>query len=81
VIDEATRIRVIRAILGLESQAFAAKIGVTPCTMSNWEKGRSTPQRAFRKKLSELCEEHKICFLPSGCPVLQEDLMPVQETT
>lgn len=80
IIDDAARVRVILAILGWESRELAAKIGVTPSTMSNWVKGRSTPQREKRAALAQLCQMRGICFLPSGMPVPQSDLLPTQET-
>ncbi len=80
IVDDATRIRVIRALLGMESREFAKILGISNGTITSWEKSRSTPQREKRKALAELCQKHGICFLPSGAPVFQSDLMTTQET-
>lgn len=66
--DDATRIRVIRAMLGIDSKSFAAKVGVRPETMSGWEHGHYTPQPSKREELAKLCSEHGIGFTPSGFP-------------
>ena len=78
-ISDACRIRVVRALMGLTSRDFAAKIGVTPGVVTSWEKGRYTPQRRSRTRLAEICHEAKIMFLPSGMPVPSEDFIPTQE--
>ena len=80
IVDDACRIRVVRAMLGMESREFAAKLVISAVTMTSWEKGRSTPQREKRKALASICQENGICFLPSGAAVFQSDLMAVQET-
>lgn len=78
-VDDATRIRVIRALLGIDSRTFAARLNVSCGTITGWEKGRATPQRENRKILAEICQSAGIAFLPSGCPVPMSDLMPSQE--
>ena len=35
-IDDAVRVRVIRAILGMSSKAFAARVGVSAGTLTAW---------------------------------------------
>ena len=80
IIDDAARVRIVRAILGIESREFAAPLGISAGTMTSWERGRSAPQREKRKALAAICQENSICFLPSGMPVPQSDLLPVQET-
>jgi transcriptional regulator with XRE-family HTH domain len=79
VIDDAQRIRVIRALLGISGKELAKRVGVSQGVITSWEKGRNTPQRASRVELAKLCQEHKICFLPSGMPVPAEDIMSKQE--
>jgi len=79
IIDDAARIRVIRAILGFDSKTFCEKIGISPGTLTAWEKGRATPQREKRKTLAELCQAAGLCFLPSGMPIPQSDLLPTEE--
>jgi DNA-binding XRE family transcriptional regulator len=78
-IDEATRIRVVRAMLGLTSKQFASKVGVGPSAVTAWEKGRATPQREKRKELAKICQDAGIAFLPSGCPVPMTDIFTQQE--
>ncbi len=80
IIDDAARVRIVRAILGIESREFAAKLGISAGTMTSWERGRSTTQREKRKVLAAICQENSICFLPSGMPVPHSDLLPVQDT-
>lgn len=72
--DDATTVRVVRAILGLDSQTFAKRMKVSIGTLTNWEKGRAIPQAASRKRLAQLCRKRKLAFLPSGMPVPQEDI-------
>ena len=79
VVDDSARIRVIRALVGLDSRSFAKKMGVSPQTVTSWEKGRCTPQREKRKELAAFCQKEGICFLPSGCPVPASDLLTSQE--
>jgi DNA-binding transcriptional regulator YiaG len=79
VIDDAARIRVIRAILGMDSKTFSSRVGISPGTCTAWEKGRASPQRDNRKVLAELCQSSGIAFLPSGMPVPMSDLLSIQE--
>jgi transcriptional regulator with XRE-family HTH domain len=83
VIDDAIRIRVIRALLGISGKELARRVGVTQGVVTGWEKGRSAPRTQSRTALAKICQEHKIMFLPSGFPVPAEDYMPVpaQENT
>ena len=74
-IDEATRIRLVRALLGMTSTAFATRIGVCPATVTGWEKGRNAPQGPARQVLAELCQEHGLAFSPSGMPFPIADVM------
>jgi DNA-binding XRE family transcriptional regulator len=78
-IDDACRIRVIRAILGLNSRSFAARVGISPTTMTAWEQGRSTPQSAKRQELAKICHQERIAFLPSGFPVPAVDCLAFKE--
>jgi DNA-binding transcriptional regulator YiaG len=80
-VDDAVRIRVIRAILGVTSKEFASRVGVSKGVITGWEKGRYSPQRKSRVELMKICQEHKIAFLPSGYPIPLEDMFPTQETT
>lgn len=78
-IDDAARVRIIRAITGMDSKTFALKMGISAGTCTAWEKGRSTPQREKRRELAQFCQKLGIAFLPSGMPVPMSDLVPSQE--
>lgn len=68
-VQESVRIRLIRALLGMESKSFGARIGVCPATVTNYERGRSTPTEKTRETLQTLCEVHGIWFTPEGYPL------------
>ena len=72
---DAVRVRVIRAILGWSSKAFAESIGVSAGTLTAWEKGRTSPQGSRRDALAELCRQHSIGFTPTGYPLPWADCM------
>jgi transcriptional regulator with XRE-family HTH domain len=78
-IDESARVRIIRALLGIDAKVFAAKLGVTPSTVSNWENGRRVPAGRGRKALGELCESAGITFTPNGFPVPADEIGGVPE--
>lgn len=80
-INDAQRIRVIRALLGMGSAEFANVLGISVGALTNWEKGRCEPQSDNRKRISEICHEHKISFLPSGMPVPYPDAFLFKEKT
>lgn len=69
IVDDATRIRVVRAFLGMDSKSFSARIGVCVGTLTNYERGRSSPAQRPREELAKLCQENGICFTPSGYPL------------
>jgi transcriptional regulator with XRE-family HTH domain len=77
-VDESTRIRLIRALLGMESKAFAARVGVCAASITNWEKGRSNPTESTRETLQKLCEVHGIWFTPEGYPVPKDCFQAVK---
>lgn len=74
-IDDAMRIRLIRALLGMNSRTFAALLDIEPNTLTHWEKGVTTPNRTKRDILWTLCQEHGIAFSPSGYPFPLADCM------
>lgn len=74
-ITEATRIRLVRALIGMDSKTFAARLGVCPATLTGWEKARSEPRGENRQALAELCQEHGIGFSPTGFPFPVADVM------
>lgn len=69
VIDESTRMRVIRAIIGWDMKKMSQRMDVNPNTVTNWERGRSVPNGSNRKVLAEICAEHNIGIRPDGYPV------------
>jgi DNA-binding transcriptional regulator YiaG len=74
-INDATRVRIIRAMLGVDSKTFAKQLNVCAATLTSWEKGRSSPQGAKKDLLSEICNEAGIGFTPTGCPLPMADVM------
>lgn len=81
IVDEHARIRVVRALLGLDCKAFASRLGVHPATLTNWEKGRSGPNLLRRRELGKLCQENGIAFSPSGMPFPVADCIVFKQTT
>ena len=77
-IDDATRVRVIRALLGMNSRQFAKHVGISPGTLTAWERSRSTPQADKRKVLATICQQNGLCFLPSGMPVPGPDCLALK---
>ena len=69
-VDEAMRVRVIRAIVGISKSDLAARCDVVYQTVSNWETGRSVPNSTSRRVLSELCAKNNIAIRPDGFPVV-----------
>lgn len=43
-----------RANVKMTRVQFAEKIGVSPCTIANWENGKSEPSLANLRKISEV---------------------------
>ena len=79
-VDDAARIRVIRALTGMDSKSFCEMLHISSGTLTSWEKGRATPQREKRKELAQFCQKLGLAFLPSGMPVPASDLIaPSQE--
>lgn len=68
-IDEATRIRVIRSIIGWDMKRMATQLDVNPNTITSWERGRQVPNNKSRKVLAKICQEHNIAIRPDGMPV------------
>jgi transcriptional regulator with XRE-family HTH domain len=79
-IDDATRIRVIRALVGMTTAHFAKHLGCQPGAVTDWEHGRSEPRSPLRKKLWELCHERGIAFLPCGMPVPYHATLTLKES-
>ena len=71
--SESQRVRIIRVLLNLGEREFAAKVGVHLNTARNWERGRSTPNRAARRSLETICESEGIVFRKDGMPLPKEE--------
>jgi DNA-binding transcriptional regulator YiaG len=54
------RIWQARASVGLEQAEVAQAIGVTVCTIRNWERGRSYPLRKAHLKLMRLLRDERL---------------------
>ncbi len=78
-VNDATRIRVIMALLNVTSKAFAERVGVSQGVVTGWSKGRYAPQRKSREALAAICQAEKIAFMPSGMPVRLEDMIEASE--
>jgi DNA-binding XRE family transcriptional regulator len=74
-IDDAMRIRVLRALLGATRRDMSARLEISQVTLTSWESGRTSPARKHRDALSRLCQQHRIGFLPSGMPVPFHDCL------
>ena len=68
-ISEPQRIRVIKAILGMDSKAFAKAVGVDRNTVTTWESGRSVPSHESRVAIKALCDSQGIVFRKDGMPL------------
>lgn len=68
-VDEATRIRVIRAILGWDKKTMQKRLKVSQNVIRYWESGTNVPNSRSRKVLAEICNEHHIAIRPDGYPV------------
>ncbi len=71
-ISESQRVRTIRAIMGPSSTAFAAKLGVSPNTLTNWEKSKTVPGIRGCKALARVMKKAKLVLGPGGMPVAKE---------
>lgn len=79
-IDDATRVRVIRALVGMTSAAFAKYLGVGVGSVTDWEHGRSSPRSAHARHMLALCHERGIAFLPCGMPVPYHATLTIKES-
>lgn len=80
-IDDATRIRVIRALVGMTTAQFAQRLAVRPDAVTQWEHGRLSPRTANQQRLRELCCERGIAILPCGMPVPYYAVLTLKEHT
>lgn len=47
-------VKEIRQSLGLTQEEFAHQLGVTLCTVSRWETGKTTPSRLAIRQIQQL---------------------------
>jgi ribosome-binding protein aMBF1 (putative translation factor) len=68
-VEESTRLRVIRAIIGWDRKTMSSRLGVHPTTVTKWEHGKTTPDTTARRKIETICSEYGIAIRPDGFPV------------
>lgn len=56
IVNTSAQIRVIRALLGMSSKDFAARLDVCSGTLTAWERSRATPNGSARQELAALCQ-------------------------
>jgi putative transcriptional regulator len=56
-IDLVDRVKEMRLSMGLTQEEFAAKLGVTFCTVNRWENRKSKPSRMAVKILKQMMED------------------------
>lgn len=66
---DAQRIRVIRAYTGYGAGEFAAKVGVSRQSLTDWERGRSTPGLRACKALAKIIRDAGLELRKDGYPV------------
>ena len=68
VIDFATKVRLIRDLLGWRQYRMAEELGVTPQTISDWEMGIREPRGLAKRMLEILAEREGLRFNERGYP-------------
>lgn len=53
-------VKELREKLMLSQHEFADFLGVAFVSVNRWENGRTKPVYVVRRKLAELCKEHKV---------------------
>jgi transcriptional regulator with XRE-family HTH domain len=72
----AERIRDVRLELGLNQTEFAAEVGVSSSTCSQWENGTFAPRKALLERISRVVpEKHKAYFLEYKRPKRRQPLL------
>ena len=74
VIDFATKVRLIRDLLGWRQYRMAEEMGVTPQTISDWEMGIREPRGLAKRILNILAERNGVIFNERGYPEYAPDL-------
>ena len=67
-IDFASRIRLMRDLLGWRQFRLATEINVHPNTVSKWEMGIQKPHKKYERQLVILAERNNIVFDGEGYP-------------
>ncbi|MBQ6664112.1 MAG: helix-turn-helix transcriptional regulator [Synergistaceae bacterium] len=55
---KANNLKALRDTLGISQEKLADNVGVGRDTVRRWEKGTSTPQRRFNKKLTDIFDDN-----------------------
>src|SRR5260370_41192588 len=72
----AKRIRKVRLELGLNQSEFAAEVGVSSSTCSQWESGAFAPRKALLERISRAVpDQHKGYFLEYKRPKRRQSLI------
>jgi len=72
----AKRIRDVRLELGLNQSEFAAEVGVSASTCSQWESGAFAPRKALLERISRAVpDQHKAYFLEYKRPKRRQSLI------
>ena len=76
VTEFAKRIRDVRLELGLNQSEFAAEVGVSASTCSQWESGAFAPRKALLERISRAVpDQHKAYFLEYKRPKRRQSLI------
>ncbi|MFH1941749.1 MAG: helix-turn-helix domain-containing protein [bacterium] len=54
---DGSQVKEIRLSLELTQEEFAHRLGVTLCTVSRWETGKTTPSRLAKKQILRFVEQ------------------------
>jgi transcriptional regulator with XRE-family HTH domain len=81
IVNDARRVRVIRAMLEMGSKEFADAIGIGASTLWSWESGRSAPNPEKRDRLQSFCRENGIALSPGGYPFPASELAILYRVT
>lgn len=71
----AITLRALRVNAGLDQKTVATRLGITPETLSNWERAKSFPNVPQITKIEELysVKYSDINFLPSNVGLTEEE--------
>ena len=63
-----TKLRMLRLDRGMSQEEFASELGISRCTLSNYEAGKRHPNRDLLKKIAILCQTPEEIFLENPSP-------------